>query len=69
MKKKLARLSHQQSQNLLNRRVKELPRDFGFNLDRLAHAGMILALVRNVLSIGKKTSVCSKKVLGDYALS
>ena len=65
--KEFTRLSHQQSHNLLDRRVKEFPRDSEFDLDRLTHGGIIFAPVRYALSIGKKTSVCSKKVLRDYA--
>ena len=63
----MTRLPHQPSQNLPKRRINESPRDFGFQLGRLAHGGIIFAPVRKSLRIGKKTSAYLKKVLRDYA--
>ena len=37
--------------------------DFGFDVDRLAHGGIIFASVRKYLGNGKKISACLKKVL------
>ena len=62
------RLSHETFQSLPKRRVKEIPRDFGFDLDRLAHGGIIIASVRKSLRNGKKTSASLKKVLRNNAL-
>ena len=61
--------SHQPSQNLPKRRPKEIPRDLGFDQDRLANGGIIFAPVRKSLRNGKKISACLKKVLKNYALS
>ena len=63
----MTRLPHQPSQNLPKRRINESPRDFGFQLGRLAHGGIIFAPVRKSLRIGKKTSAYLKEVLRNYA--
>ena len=55
--------------NLPKRRVKEIARDFGFNLFGLAPGGIIFARVRKSVKDGNKTSACLKKVLRNYALS
>ena len=47
--KEFTRSSHQPPQNLPKGRVKESTRDFGFDLDRLAHAGIIIAPVKESL--------------------
>ena len=49
--------------------VKEIPKDFEFDPDRLAHGGIIFVPVRKSMRNGKKTSACLKKVLRNYALS
>ena len=51
------------------RRVNDIPWDFGFDLDRLAHGGITFAPVRKFLRNGKKTFTCLKKVLRNYALN
>ena len=55
--------------NLPKRRVKEISRDFRFNLFGLAPGGIIFAPVRKSLKDGNKTSTTLKKVLTNYALS
>ena len=62
-------MSRQPSPNFPGRRIKETPRYFGFDLDRLAHGGVIFVLVRKPRRNGQKTSACLKKVLSNYALS
>ena len=49
--------------------VKEIPKDFEFDPDRLAHGGIIFVPVRKSMRNGKKTSACLKKVLRNYARS
>ena len=44
-------------------------RDFGFDLDRIAHDGIIFASVRKYMSNEKKTFACLKKVLRNCVLS
>ena len=51
------------------RKANEIPRDFGFNPDRLAHGGINFALVRKSLRNRKKTLPCLKKVLRNYEVS
>ena len=60
---------NQPSQNLSERRVKEISRDCGSGMDRLANGGITFALIRKSLRNGKKTSACLKIVLRNYALS
>ena len=50
-------------QNFPKRSEKEIPQVLGFNLDRLAHCGIIFAPVRKSLRNEKKTSACLKKNL------
>ena len=61
--------SHQPSQNFPKGRLKEIPWDFGFDLDGLAHAGIIFAPLRKSLRKGKETSPYLKKDLRNYTLS
>ena len=49
--------------------LKEIPKDFEFDPDRLAHGGIIFVPVRKPMRNGKKTSAFLKKVLRNYALS
>ena len=56
-------ISHQPSKNFPKRRVKQIPQDFVFDLDRLAHGGIIFAPVRKSLRNGKKTFACLEKYL------
>ena len=42
-------------------RLNKIPLDFGFDLDRLAHAGIIFAPVRNSLRNGKKLPHVSRR--------
>ena len=48
---------------IAKRKVKEISRDLGFDLDRLATGGIIIALFRSSMNIGKKTSAWLKKLL------
>ena len=71
--KKKNKIIHSQG-HLINhlkifQRIKEIPQHFGFDLDRLAHAGIIFAPVGRTLRNGKKTSACLKKILRSYTLS
>ena len=45
------------------KKSKRIPWIFGFNLDRLAHGGIIFAPVTKYLRNGKKISACLKKNL------
>ena len=54
-------LFHPPSQNLPQRRANEIPRNFGFDQDRLAHGGIIFAPVRKSLRNGKKLPHVSRK--------
>ena len=67
--KQFTKSYHQPSLNLLKRRVKEIPRGFGFDLGRLVHAWIIFEPIGKSLRNGKKTSTSLKKVLRNYALS
>ena len=49
--------------------VKEIPKNFEFDPDRLADGGIIFVPVRKSMRNGKKTSAFLKKVLRNYALS
>ena len=53
---------------IAKRKVKEISRDLGFELKKLATGGIIIALFRSSLNIGKKTSAWLKKLLRNYAL-
>ena len=55
--------------NLPKNKGKRNPPRFGFDLDKLAHGGIIFAPVRKYLRNGKKTFACLQKALRNYALS
>ena len=61
--KQLTRLSNKSSQNLPKRCLKDIFRDFVFDLNRQAHGRVIFEPVRKSLGNGKKASTCLKKVL------
>ena len=50
------------------KKVSKIPRDFLFDLGRIAHSRIIFAPVIKSLRNGKNTFTCLKKVLRNYAL-
>ena len=62
--KQFRRLSYHPSQNLPKRRVKEIPRDLVFDLDRIVHGhdGIIFAPVRKSEEWEKKLLHVSRNV-------